>query len=267
MRLSIITINYNNLEGLRKTVASVLNQSSKDFEWVIIDGGSTDGSKDVVSTISANANVNLPYWCSEPDNGIYHAMNKGIQASHGDYLLFLNSGDYLYDEHVIENVLPLLVDKDIYVGRINSIGGVNASDEEQGDFSPEAILRKLTFTWMPHQASFFKRTVFERYGLYREDKKIASDWWAYYHSLVIGDATISSLPFIIANYDMEGVSATHRTQAIKEQGELLQEHPQILEYYKFYRDNFDIIKALKGNYVIFVLFRAYFYLYRKFSKK
>jgi len=263
MKLSIITINYNNQEGLKKTIESVVSQTMRDFEWIVIDGGSTDGGKEI---IEQNKQC-LDYWCSEPDKGIYHAMNKGIRASHGDYLMFLNSGDSLYDNKVIERVVPLLVDKDIYVGRINSIGRENASKEEQADFSSEGILRKLTFTWLPHQASFFKRTFFDTYGLYREDKKIVSDWWAFYKSLVMGNATIQSLPLMISNYDIEGVSATQRSLVIQEQDNLLKEHPSIYVYYHFYRDNLDIVTALQSNRVIFLLFRAYYYFYRLFSRK
>lgn len=262
MKLSIITINFNNEVGLKKTIESVVLQSMRDFEWIVIDGGSTDGSKKL---IEQNEQY-IAYWCSEPDRGIYHAMNKGIRASHGDYLMFLNSGDSLYDNQVIERVVPLLNVKDIYVGRINSVGRENANNEEQADFSPEGILRKLTFTWIPHQASFFKKNFFDTYGLYREDQKIVSDWWAFYNSLVMGNATIESLPLIISNYDIEGVSATQRTHAMQEQENLLKEHPLIEVYYNFYRDNLDIVTALQRNCIVFLLFRIYFYFYRLFSK-
>ena len=263
MKLSIITINFNNEVGLKKTIESVVSQTMHDFEWIVIDGGSTDGSKELIEQYEQY----IAYWCSESDRGIYHAMNKGIMASHGEYLLFLNSGDYLYGENVINQVVSLLKDRDIYVGRINSLGKDNASEEEQADFSPEGILRKLTFTWIPHQASFFKRTLFDTYGMYREDQRIVSDWWAYFYSLVIGQATIESLPFVISNYNIEGISATQHTRAMQEQENLLKEHPQIDVYYKFYRDNLEIVSALKRNRIAFLLFRIYFYLYRKLSQR
>lgn len=259
MTLSIITINYNNKEGLQKTIKSVVSQTVKEFEWVVIDGGSTDGSKELIEKYSNY----IDYYVSEPDKGIYNAMNKGIHASHGDFLQFLNSGDSLHENDTIERVLPLLKDTDIYVGRINSLGRENASIAEQEDFSPSAILHKLTFTWIPHQASFINRCVFEKYGLYREDKRIVSDWWAYYRSIVIGNATIESIPITIADYDINGISATHRTKAIAEQESLLHEYPAISEYYHFYKENKDIIDSLKSNKFAFMLFRVYFYIYRK----
>lgn len=263
MKLSIITINLNNRDGLDKTLRSVISQSTQDFEWIVLDGGSKDGSIELIEKYSKY----MSYHVCEPDNGIYNAMNKGIMASHGDYLLFLNSGDYLYDDHVIESVVPLLVDKDIYVGRINSLGKDNASEEEQSDFSPQGILRKLTFTWIPHQASFFKRTLFQEYGMYREDQRIVSDWWTYFSALVIGKAKVASIPLVIANYDTNGVSATQRCAAIQEQNSLLGEYPQIAAYFRFYRDNLEEVEALHSNRLVFFLFRIYFYLHRKFSRK
>lgn len=260
MILSIITINFNNREGLEKTIKSVISQTTKEFEWVVIDGGSTDGSKELLEQYSDF----IDYYKSEPDKGIYNAMNKGFYASHGEYLQFLNSGDSLHNNDIIEKVLPLLKEKDIYVGRINSIGLKNASIEEQNDFSPTGILNKLTFTWLPHQASFIKRTVFDTYGMYREDQKIVSDWWFYYRSLVIGNATIEPIPLIIADYDTTGISAKHRRKALSEQDNLLKEFPAISEYYHFYKDNREIINVIKNNRIVFWLFRVYFYMYRKF---
>lgn len=260
MKLSIITINYNNKAGLQRTINSVLAQTSKDFEWILIDGGSTDGSKDLLDEYSDYFDC----YVSEPDCGIYNAMNKGIRLSHGEYLQFLNSGDSLHDNDTIEKVLPLLLNVDIYVGRINSIGKVNNCFDEQGDFSPEGIIRKLTFTWIPHQASFIRRDSFTSFGFYREDKKIVSDWWFYFQALVIGSATISPIHITVADYDTTGVSSVNRQEAAQEQESLLKEHYVISEYYHFYKDNKEIIQAIKGNRIAFWLFRVYFFLYRKF---
>src|SRR5574344_3096999 len=93
MKYSIITINYNNKVGLERTIKSVINQTCKDYEYIIIDGTSTDGSKEVIDKYKQYLN----YWVSEPDEGIYYAMNKGTLMSHGDYCNFLNSGDCYTD--------------------------------------------------------------------------------------------------------------------------------------------------------------------------
>ena len=104
MKLSIITINYNNRDGLQKTIDSVVSQTYKNFEWIIIDGGSTDGSKELIEQYQDHC----AYWCSEPDKGIYNAMNKGIEKAIGDYSLFLNSGDRLHDDTVIDKIVSFL---------------------------------------------------------------------------------------------------------------------------------------------------------------
>jgi len=83
-KLSIITINYNNCAGLKRTIDSVVSQSFKDYEWIVIDGGSKDGSKDLIEQYSDS----FTYWVSEPDNGIYNAMNKGIEKANGEWMLF-----------------------------------------------------------------------------------------------------------------------------------------------------------------------------------
>ena len=100
MKYSIITINYNNRDGLEKTIQSVINQTCQDFEFIIIDGGSTDGSVDIIKKYNDRIN----YWVSEPDKGIYNAMNKGILQAHGEYLNFMNSGDCFFDNEVLNKV-------------------------------------------------------------------------------------------------------------------------------------------------------------------
>ena len=89
MKFSIISINYNHKEGLIRTIKSVLCQNNDNYEYIIIDGGSSDGSVDVIKDNAAN----IAYWVSEKDNGVYHAMNKGVAKAKGDYLIFMNSGD------------------------------------------------------------------------------------------------------------------------------------------------------------------------------
>ena len=100
MKFSIITINYNNCEGLRRTIESVVNQTCHDFEYIIIDGGSTDGSVDVIKQYADQ----IDYWVSEPDKGIYNAMNKGVAVAKGEYCLFLNSGDSLHNNSALAKV-------------------------------------------------------------------------------------------------------------------------------------------------------------------
>jgi glycosyltransferase involved in cell wall biosynthesis len=108
-KLSIITINYNNVKGLEKTINSVVNQSYNDFEYIIIDGGSTDGSVDIIKKHENK----IVFWVSEPDNGIYDALNKGVKHSNGEYLLFLNGDDCLIDDAILQKISYHLEFKDL----------------------------------------------------------------------------------------------------------------------------------------------------------
>jgi glycosyltransferase involved in cell wall biosynthesis len=105
MQLSIITINKNNASGLEKTIQSVVSQTFKDFEYIVIDGNSTDESVEIIKKYSSGIN----YWVSEPDTGIYNAMNKGIRKAKGEYCLFLNSGDWLISPVTLQDVFNEIV--------------------------------------------------------------------------------------------------------------------------------------------------------------
>lgn len=263
MKLSIVTINYNNKNGLQKTIDSVISQTYKDFEWIIIDGGSTDGSKELIEQYTDY----ITYWVSEPDTGIYNAMNKGIKVARGEYLLFLNSGDSLYEMNVLKKTIPLLGGKDIYVGYEQLSSCPNKEITYKYDFTPEGVVHRLIFKGIPHQATFFHRNVFSVYGMYREDKQILSDLWVLYRSLMFGSATIEALPFIISIYDMTGISIVRKDLLLREQEDLLKENPRFYCLYQFYRDNWEIVSVLKGNRFFFNLFRIYFYIYRKWLRK
>ncbi len=113
-KLSIITVNFNNATGLQKTFDSVFEQTFKDFEYIIVDGGSTDGSEEIIERNRDKIN----YWVSEKDKGVYHAMNKGMAKASGDYLLFLNSGDHFKDENILLEVMPELDGTGIVYGNI-----------------------------------------------------------------------------------------------------------------------------------------------------
>ena len=114
MRLSIITVNYNNKDGLQKTIDSVISQTFKDFEWIVIDGGSTDGSREL---IEKNKNY-FSFWCSEHDKGVYNAMNKGIVHAKGEYLNFMNSGDCFVSNKVLEKIFSNDYTNDILYGNV-----------------------------------------------------------------------------------------------------------------------------------------------------
>ena len=115
--ISIITVNLNNLEGLKRTMTSVFEQTWQEYEYIIIDGGSTDGSKEYIESFSDKISV----WVSEPDAGIYNGMNKGIKVANGEYLLFLNSGDHLFDNRVLDTNRKFLTLYDLVYFNLNVI--------------------------------------------------------------------------------------------------------------------------------------------------
>ena len=169
MVLSIITINLNNLRGLKKTMNSITSQDSICYEWIVIDGGSTDGSKEFIQ----ENNREIAFWVSEPDRGIYEAMNKGIDASTGEYLLFLHSGDSLADKSIISDFWKMRPSADVIHG--NTII-VDKEDNEVGRFVAPDLVR-LSFFWnhsLNHQGSFFNKRCFLRFR-YNEANRIASD--------------------------------------------------------------------------------------------
>ena len=202
MKLSIITINYNNLAGLQKTMESVFSQTCKDFEYIVIDGASTDGSAEY---IRAHADQ-LTYWVSEKDSGIYNAMNKGVRAAKGEYLLMLNSGDFLVDDRVIERILPELDGTDIVQG--NNIeereGGVYRN---RGFAKSDIDLFDVMKGFFLHQASFCRRDLFEKYGYFDESYRIAGDTKFFMNCLGVHGATFKYVDIDVSNFDCNGISA------------------------------------------------------------
>ena len=260
MKLSIITINYNNCVGLKKTIASVISQSCKEFEWIVIDGGSTDGSRELIEQYKNY----IAYWCSEPDHGIYHAMNKGIAKAHGEYLQFLNSGDILADVKVVENILPSLKEKDIYLANMYFASKIGVPVVNPVAVEPLGILNTILFGAIMHPASYIKKDCFEKYGYYDENMKICSDWWFFFRSIILNNASVSYCPIIVAIFDETGISTTRPSLGASEKKNVLEQHVALGQLTNFYIDNYEIVKALKSSKITFLLFRFYFFLYRKF---
>lgn len=200
-KLSVITINYNNSIGLEKTVRSIVGQSFKDFEFIIIDGGSNDGSVDVIKKYSHK----ISFWVSEKDKGIYNAQNKGIEKATGEYCLFLNSGDYLVDDNVFQNVFSTNLKHDIIYGDMVII---DPSDEKMDFKMPDHIgVRQMLADTLWHPVSFIKRELFSKYGNYNEIYKIVADY-DFFVRVIIGKKVSSKhLPIKICVFDRTGISS------------------------------------------------------------
>ena len=190
---------------------SVFAQTYRDFEYIVIDGASADGSVDVIKEYNkcqmTNGKSQITFiWTSEPDHGIYDAMNRGVRKAHGEYTLMLNSGDYLVDEHVIERILPELDGTDIVQGNIIKIvsghdvvcRGVGKSDISFFDAMHAHFL---------HQASFCRRELFDKYGYFDESYCINGDTVFYAKCLAFGNATFRYVNQNIAYFDTTGISA------------------------------------------------------------
>ena len=201
MRLSIITVNLNNREGLRRTMESVISQTWNDYEWIIIDGGSTDGSKELIE----EKQVLLAYWCSESDRGVYHAMNKGIVKAKGTYLYFLNSGDVLYDklslEKIFQNVSSLYADV-VYGNAVR----IENKREKLWEFPSRVDLEFLCYSNICHQSMFIRSNVLKETG-YDESYKIYADW-ARWIQIYLDGGTFQYVPIVVCGYEMGGLSNT-----------------------------------------------------------
>lgn len=267
MKYSIITINYNNHDGLRKTIESVINQSYKDFEYIVIDGGSTDGSKEVIEEYTNH----IDYWVSEPDKGIYNAMNKGINVAHGDYLNFMNSGDCFYNNNVLSDTLPYLT-ADIVYGRLFYFNHKERSVYLKG--SPNML--HFYDNTLNHQSSFISRKLFAD-SLFDESYKIVSDWKFFIESLVFKNCSFVTMPVKVGLFEGDGISETNRTLDAKERNEVLENMfpPRVIEAFERFKGKespmLDLIPQFNRTYrlqkVILLATKAILTLYKLFTKK
>lgn len=198
-KVSVITINYNNKEGLRKTIESLLAQTFTDYEFIVIDGGSTDGSREVIESFAHR----IDFWVSEPDRGIYHAMNKGIAAARGVYCNFMNSGDCFHSPQALEKVFAAEPDADILFGKYASRRFLDGMA-----YPPVVTMLTLYKTHPNHQACFLKRSLF-REGMYDESYRIASDWKFFIECLIFRQCTYAHYDVIVAFYDQTGISSVN----------------------------------------------------------
>lgn len=204
-KISIITVVYNDKAGLELTAKSIISQSQmKDLEWIIIDADSTDGTKEVISQYKEYTT----YAISEPDNGIYDAMNKGIRLAKGEYILFINAGDALADKHVIEEVI-----KDPVFGSVDYISG-NTYFTEGGEIigkhlSPEHITGAYFFcNSLSHQSTLIKTKKIKETG-YDTKYSITADAKFFFEDIIIRNASYYKSNIFISKYDVTGVSSNN----------------------------------------------------------
>lgn len=226
MKLSIVTINYNNAEGLKRTLDSVKSQTCQEFEHIIIDGASTDDSVRIIESYVRDVSCMIydVLWVSEKDKGIYHAMNKGIRKATGKYIQILNSGDILASADVIEQMfaaLDYLNDKRsslnedavgiLYGNMLKAYPDGRIVRDTCGNamYTPESFLYFYKGT-LNHDCAYIRRDLFEKYGLYNEQMKICSDWEWYVRAIVIGGEKPIYTNIDVTIFDMNGVSENGR---------------------------------------------------------
>lgn len=277
-KLSIITINYNNAAGLKKTIESVVSQTSKDFEYIIIDGGSTDGSLEIIKhftnipqgiytpqhkahsqsesrntltrkldfqlqNMKLNQNTEffenlltdkeiqnteqycffspISFWVSEPDNGIYQAVNKGIHIAKGQYCQFLNSGDWLLNPNVTSLMLTNLPDSNIIYGNMlkqMSNGKILYNNEIYAN-----SLLSYYYGSLNHSSAYIKHSLFDKYGYYDESLKIVSDWKFFLIAIILNNEQVNYRNIDICCFDMSGISNNNKELEHIERRKVLEE--------------------------------------------
>lgn len=218
MKLSIITINYNNAAGLQKTMQSVASQHpcNLEVEHIIVDGNSTDESvaiiKDYARDIEEKSLHLALKWVSEPDNGIYNAMNKGIRMATGDYVQILNSGDCLASASVIKAMYDALEKHQyppiLYGNMLKTSDWKHFTKDDCGahsDYTPQSFLYFYNGT-LNHDCAYIRRVLFDKFGYYNETMEICSDWEWYVRAIVLGNTPTVYVDIDVTKFDMNGIS-------------------------------------------------------------
>lgn len=233
-RLTIITVNLNNKNGLQKTIQSVIKQTYENYEYILIDGASEDGSVDVIRQY----NSKIKLWISEPDEGIYNAMNKGIKKANGDYCLFLNSGDYLIDSTILDKIFNKGVQNDIIYGDLLIVDKSNDWIKTYPD--------KLSFDYflkdtLPHPATFIKRKILDELGYFNEDNFIVSDWEFFTLAICKYNCTYNHVDFVISGFGTDGICSLAENQDLinKEKDKVLSSD------FSLFLDNYSELNTLR----------------------
>jgi glycosyltransferase involved in cell wall biosynthesis len=265
MKLSIITINKNNAHGLEKTIQSVVSQTYKDFEYLLIDGASADGSVEIIKKYSSQIN----FWVSEPDTGIYNAMNKGIRKAQGEYCLFLNSGDCLVSSATLQDVF-------------NEIGNMAEADIFYSDciktdanniYYPKSLtINNLIRTGLSHQNSLIKRSLFLEHGFYNEKLTIASDQEFFFFEAWKYKSKFLRINTNISIFDANGIGSQNTPQIYAE-GKILYQNvfqelsETILEFASYRRTiYYHIVRNYGNTRLLDFILKIYGFLISRINK-
>ena len=210
---SIITVCYNEAAHIKDTLESIVSQTCKDYEWIVVDGGSTDGTKDILEQYAEH----FAWWCSEPDKGIYNGMNKGVTHATGEYVIFMNGGDCFHDEHVLEDVVKSGITADVIEGKAADKDTGNIIQGYQAD-----IAQKLLKDGICHQSAFARRELLLKYP-YDEKYKITADWKFWLQSILRDKCSYQYMDRVIASIDTHGVTYSQFQRNLQERDMILAE--------------------------------------------
>ena len=210
---SVVTVSFNCAGLIAKTIESVLRQDYASLEYIVIDGGSTDGTAEIIREYQDR----LAYWCSEPDGGIYQGMNKGIQQAQGDWIIFMNAGDTFADDHVLTQIASY-ADKercDILYGDI-----FTTKDEELRLKTASSPCNKQRM-YFCHQAAFVKTSILKATP-FNTKFKMSADLFFFKHCRLLGYHFLH-VPVTVAVYDSRGISNTQRIKGLQENIRIVKE--------------------------------------------
>ena len=206
MKITIITVCYNSVSHIEDAINSVANQDYKEIEHIVIDGNSNDGTQEVLQKYSGK----IAHWISEPDNGIYDAMNKGIKIASGEVIGILNSDDFYFDNQVISKVVEAFTDQqiDAVFGDLIFVDPNNLDRIVRTYSSNRWHPEKFAKGYMPAHPTFFvKRKYYEKYGLFETDYKIAADYEMLIRLLYVHKLNYTYLPLKMVKMRKGGVSS------------------------------------------------------------
>lgn len=225
MTLSIITITYNDLAGIQLTAENIGQQSFQNFEWIVIDGGSTDGTQEFINALSRKPDI----FVSEPDDGIYHAMNKGIAKASGEYLLFMNGGDTFHSPTTLEEALKFLFTEDVVYGDAMFL---HKKGPKRWSYDDVMTLKRLYEYSINHQSTFIRTSLLKEKD-YDVSYRYVADAKRFVELFLEGKS-FRHIPMVISNYDTTGASSTNIELVNNERARFFEEllPPQTLDTLK-----------------------------------
>lgn len=217
MKVSVITISFNAEACIERTIKSVINQCYDEFEYVVVDGNSKDGTVDIIKKYVGK----ISKWISEPDTGIYNAMNKAVRMAEGEYCIFMNAGDVFLNPLVLKQVSLFLEDGVDYLAG-NEVSVKKGKIVDYACAPKNITTRLFVQRSLSHQASFIRRKLLLQCP-YDESLRMVSDWKFCIQTLLLGKATYRAIDVDVCQFNQDGITFTHKDLGRAERLKVLQE--------------------------------------------